>query len=108
MRFPDEAVRMTIEEIISFPYDPRLLLGVPCEAGDREIEAAWKKAGSPTDGILAEAYLMLRDETSRIRTDLLNLRPYSRASDAASALKRHPVYVGPGLWYKTIARNYRL
>lgn len=98
---------MTIDEIMDFPYDPRLLLGVPKDAGDREIETAWRKAGAPSDGILYDAYLMLRDEPSRIRSYLLNLRPYSKASDAISALKKHPVYFGPGPWYAAIARRYR-
>lgn len=97
---------MTIDELMDFPYDPRLLLGVPIGAGDKEIESAWKKAGSPEDGILHEAYMMLKDEASRIRSDLLNLRPYSKASDAISALKKHPVYVGPGPWYAAIARRH--
>lgn len=96
---------MTIDEIMDFPYDPRLLLGVTVEAGDKEIESAWRKSGSPEDGILFQAYIMLKDESSRIRSDLLNLRPYSKASDAISALKKHPVYIGPGPWYKAIARR---
>lgn len=98
---------LLFDEIMDFPYDPRLLLGVPKDAGDREIETAWRKAGAPADGILYDDYFMLKDEPSRIRSDLLNIRPNSIASDAISALKKHPVYFGPGPWYAAIARSYR-
>lgn len=97
---------MTIDEVMDFPCDPRLLLGVSKGAGDREIESAWRKTDSPEAGILFKAYLMLRDESSRIRTDLSSLQPYSKASDVISALKKHPIYIGPGPWYAAIARMH--
>ena len=98
---------MTLDDILDFPYDPWILLGVTRETDDKAVEAAWKRARSPESGILSEAYEMLRDEPSRLRTILLNPRPYSRATDAESAMKKHPVYVGPGAWYEAIARRSR-
>lgn len=98
---------MTLDGILDFPYDPWQLLGVTREADDAAVDAAWIKAGAPETGILAEAYDMLRDEPSRLRTILLNPRPYSKAADAGSVLKKHPVYIGPGAWYDAIARRSR-
>ena len=98
---------MTLEEILDFPYDPWLLLGVPENADDPAVKAAWKRAGAPESGILADAYKMLRDESSRIRTTLLKPRPYAKATDAGNAMKKHPVYIGPGGWYEAIARRTR-
>jgi hypothetical protein len=96
---------MNLEDVLDFPYDPWILLGVPEETDDKTVKAAWKKAGSPDTGVLARAYEMLRNEESRIRTALLSPRPYSRAGDAAATLRKHPVFLGPGIWYDEIARN---
>ena len=98
---------MTIDEILNFPYDPWLLLGVPRDADDYKVKTAWKRAGAPESGILAITYQLLKDKPSRLRTDLLNPCPYFSAADAGAALKKHPVYRGPGPWYKVIARRYR-
>ncbi len=96
---------MNIDEILIFPYDPWLLLGVPRETNDKAVRVAWKRAGSPGDGPLFTAYEMLRDETSRIQTRLLSPCPYSKAANAAEAMTKHPVFLGPGIWYNEIVRR---
>ena len=96
---------MTSEEIMAFPYDPWMLLGVQKDADDEDVALAWKNAGAPDSGVLFEAYSMLKDEVSRWKTTLLGPTAYQSASGALKALKRRPVYVGPGAWYQAIARE---
>jgi len=96
---------MDIDEILEFPYDPWLLLGVPRDTDDKTVRRAWKKTGSPETGPLARAYEMLKDEESRLQTRLLCPRPFSKASDAAFSMKKHPVFLGPGIWYQEIMRR---
>jgi len=96
-----------IDEIMEFPYDPWLLLGVPRDTGDKTVRSAWKKAGSPESGPVAQAYEMLKDEDSRIQTRLLCPRPFSKPSDAVNSMRKHPVFLGPGIWYREIMRRSR-
>jgi len=98
---------MDIEDILDFPYDPWLILGVPRETDNKTVNSAWKKAGSPDNGPLAQAYRLLKDKPSRLQTELLFPHPYLKATDAASALKKHPVFLGPGVWYDEIMRKSR-
>ncbi len=96
---------MEIDEILKFPYDPWLLLGVPRETDDKTVKAAWRRAGSPDNGPLYAAFEMLKDEPSRLKTLLLSPGPYAKASDAADAMKKQPVFLGPGIWYNEIVRR---
>ncbi|MCK5737318.1 MAG: hypothetical protein KAH21_12610 [Spirochaetaceae bacterium] len=98
---------MNLDEILDFPYDPWLLLGVSRETDNDTVKTAWKRAGAPVTGVLAQAFSMLKDEPSRIRTMLLNPRPYSNAVDAESGIKKQPVFLGPGIWFDEIARRQR-
>ncbi len=98
---------MSLDEILDFPYDPWLILGVPHDVDDRGVKAAWKRAGAPESGILADAYEMLKDGSSRLQTLLLGPGPYSNAGDAAAAIKKRPVYLGPGAWYNEISKRRR-
>jgi len=96
---------MKVRDVLDYPYDPWILLGVPRDADDRDVAGAWRRAGSPRSGPLARAYELLRDEESRRRTTLLSPAAYERAEDAGSRLRRRPVYVGPGAWYGAIAQR---
>ncbi len=96
---------MDIDEILKFPYDSWLLLGVSRVTDGKTVKAAWKRAGSPDSGLLSDAYEMLRDEPSRLQTRLLSPSPFSKAADAAAAMKKHPVFLGPGVWYNEIVRR---
>ncbi|MDF1569279.1 MAG: hypothetical protein RQ801_01465 [Spirochaetaceae bacterium] len=96
---------MRCEEIMDFPYDPWIILGVAKDGDDEDVKAAWKRAGSPDSGIVYDAYVMLKDEVSRWRTGLLGPVGFTSASDALRTLKHHPTYVGSKAWYKAIARR---
>jgi preprotein translocase subunit Sec63 len=41
---------MRCEEIMDFPYDPWMILGVAKDGDDEDVQAAWKRAGSPDFG----------------------------------------------------------
>ena len=94
-----------IDTILNFPYDPWLLLGVPRKTDDKTVKAAWKRTGSPNIGPLFTAFEMLRDEPSRLQTQLLSPEPFMKAADAADAMKKHPVFLGPGIWCNEIMRR---
>ena len=96
---------MTVEDIFAYPYDPWLILGIPEDAGDSDVERAWKSAGSPSAGIVAQAREMLKTGHSRRRYLLLSPRAFVTADDALSSLMKHPVFLGPGAWYDAIEQR---
>ena len=95
---------MTTDEILNYPYDPYLLLGVDADADDKLVAAAWKKAGSPQEGPLFEAYTMLKDEVSRRKALLLGTKALENPKEALGLLRKSPVYLGPGAWYDAVAQ----
>ncbi len=91
-----------------FKDDPFMLLGVSRDAGDNEIQKAYKcKIKSENDPQkreqLKSAIELIETEQKRIIYNLFSPAPVKNINEIERCISSGPKYVGPGFWMKIIA-----
>jgi len=91
-------------DIINLSINPWKLLGVEPDAGDREIEQAWKNlsSGHRKNDRIRQAYQLIATEEDRARYRLLSPHRVDDPEEILQEIRPVPKYSGPGIWYKSL------
>ncbi len=98
---------MNTMDIIDSRIDPWEILGVSGDAGDREIEEAWRKrsAGGGNRDKIHQAYKMICGERERAMYRLLSPGTPENLKDIKDGMPLRSRYSGPGVWYSALKRE---
>jgi len=91
-------------DIINLTINPWKLLGISEDAGDREIEMAWRNlsAAHRKNDTIRQAYQLIATKEDRAKFKLLSPHRVDDPEKILNELPPQPLYSGPGVWYKSL------